>query len=93
MITGLKGYQPVIVKWRDAETYGGPEWVDSDDVISYVKKESPIMTTIGFIIFEKAGQHGYLCLTDTYGSEETSAIHKIPNSMILSTTCLIQVAE
>ena len=84
LITGLPDYQPVMITWRDAETNGGPEWVDSDEVIEYVNKPSPIMTTIGFVLYEKPGQDGYLCLSDTYGTEETSAIHKIPNSMILT---------
>lgn len=93
MITGLDKYHPVIVKWRDAETFGGPEWVDSDEVVTYVRKNAPVMTTIGFVLYEKPGPDGHLCLTDTYGSEETAAIHKIPNGMILSTLPVHKVAQ
>ncbi len=89
MITGLDGYEPILVRWRDAETYGGPEWVESEDVNTYVKKEGPIMTTIGFLLYECPGESGHICMTDTYGDSETSSIHKIPNGMVLSRTGLL----
>ena len=75
---------PDLVTWRDAETFGDADWQELDDVSAYLAKPSPVMTTIGFLLYEREGDGGYLCLTDTYGSDETSHVHKIPTAMILT---------
>ena len=84
MNANKKEFDAVLVHWMDAETAGGVEWQSLDDVESYVSRPSPVMVSVGFLIFETPGENGFICITDTLGDSETSNVHKIPNRMVMT---------
>ena len=42
----------VWIRWKDAATHGGPEWVYAEDAMRYCQASPPIMNTIGFVMHE-----------------------------------------
>lgn len=79
----------VRIKWIDACSHGGPGWVDLEDAIEFAKEPSPIMDTVGHIIYEVNDPRvGYVVVTDTLGGEECASVHKIPYVMIVERTSL-----
>jgi hypothetical protein len=73
------------IKWVDASSHGGPGWVTHEDAETFALEKLPIMSTVGFVIYET---DSYMVLTDTVGEEECSSIHKIPKVMILERASL-----
>jgi len=71
----------VVIKWNDAETRGGPEWVTLEDLLEYSTKPPPLITTVGAVLFET---EEFITVTDTLGIEETGAVHCLPKGMIIS---------
>lgn len=71
----------VMIKWRDAETRGGPEWVPLEDLLEYSTQPPPLMTTVGCVLYET---DDFITVTDTLGPEETGAINVLPKGMIIS---------
>lgn len=71
----------VCVTWVDAETIGGPEWLDKPDAQKQAKEPLPVMVTIGFLIYESEDQ---VALSSTIGPNEMAQINKIPKRMILN---------
>lgn len=69
------------ISWRDAETYGDSGWLTAEEACENLRIPPPIMKTIGYVLYE---DDLFISLCDTIGPEETSAITKIPKTMILS---------
>ena len=75
----------VWIRWKDAATHGGPEWVYAEDAMKYCQSSPPIMNTIGFVMNET---DEYIAVTDTIGPEETGSVNVIPKGMIINFTTL-----
>jgi hypothetical protein len=78
--------EPVVafVTWVDAASHGGPGWVDILDAHEFAQTSSPLMKTIGYVLYYDPEPDGWISMTDTLGDEECSSIHKIPSCMIRS---------
>ena len=74
---------PVIyeVKWVDATTTGGAEWMEKSEMLAAAKAKLPVMNTVGYLVYEDDYQYS---LVSTLGPAESSQVHKIPKCMILS---------
>jgi len=70
----------VWIKWKDAATHGGPEWVYAEDAMKYSNSSPPIMNTVGFVLNET---EDFIAVTDTIGPEETGSVNVIPRGMII----------
>jgi len=70
------------IEWVDAQTTGGSEWLDLQDVKQAAKTKLPAMNTVGYLIHEDQQQY---CLVSCLGPAEASQVHKIPKCMVLST--------
>ena len=75
----------VWIRWKDAATHGGPEWVYAEDAMKYCHSSPPIMNTIGFVLNET---EEFIAVTDTVGPEETGSVNVIPKGMIINYTTL-----
>lgn len=71
----------IMLTWVDAQTIGGPEWMEISDSKEMAKLDLPTMNSVGFLLHEDANQYVLSC---TVGPNETSQIHKIPKCMVLS---------
>lgn len=69
----------VEVWWHDAETSGGPGWVDSEDAVQYMSDPLPLIKSVGFLC-NVTDQ--YVALTDNVNTNATGGITKIPVGMI-----------
>ena len=73
----------VHITWEDAESYGGPEWVDPTEAAAFARHKPPIMETVGFLIYSCPG---WVSVTATLGSGETGSVDRIPRNMIVKIT-------
>ena len=73
-----------LVTWVDAASHGGPGWVELIDAHEFAQASSPLMKTIGYVLYYDPEPDGWISMTDTLGDEECSNIHKIPSCMIRS---------
>jgi hypothetical protein len=69
------------IEWVDAQTIGGSEWLDQDEMKQAAKSSLPVMNTVGYLIYEDERQYG---LVAVLGPSESSQVHKIPKCMVLS---------
>lgn len=72
---------PEIVEiwWYDAETCGGPGWVEKDTAVDYIHSELPIIKSVGFLC---AITDTHYSITDNVGSDQIGGVTKIPKGMI-----------
>ena len=75
----------VWIKWKDAATHGGPDWVYAEDTMKYCHSAPPLMHTIGFVLNET---EEFIAVTDKLGLEETGSVNVIPKGMIINCTTL-----
>ena len=69
----------VEIWWHDAETCGGPGWVDRDDADEYIFSSLPIIKSIGFLC---AITDTHYSITDNVGHDQIGGVTKIPIGMI-----------
>ena len=69
----------VEVWWYDAETCGGPGWVDRDDADDYIYGDLPIIKSIGFLC---AITDTHYAITDSVGHNQIGGVTKIPLGMV-----------
>ena len=69
------------IKWIDAQTTGGAEWMEHSEMTAAAKGKLPVMNTIGYVVHEDEVQYA---VVSTLGPAESSQVHKIPKCMVLS---------
>ena len=69
----------VEIWWHDAETCGGPGWVDRDDADEYIFSSLPIIKSVGFLC---AITDTHYSITDNVGHNQIGGVTKIPLGMI-----------
>lgn len=71
----------VRIDWVDAQTSGGPGWVDAEDMQQWAYDKCVFVTTIGFVLNE--GDNA-ISLTDAIQHDGSAggAVHTIPKEMI-----------
>jgi hypothetical protein len=70
----------VQILWTDAVTSAEAGWTSKDEGDSIAREEIPIMSTVGYLIYEGAEWYS---LTDSVGTNEYGQITKIPKSMVI----------
>jgi hypothetical protein len=76
--------------WIDAETCGGPEWINIEEVCDIARRPLPEMKTLGYVVYEN---ELYIAVTDAVGKEETASITKIPKALVIQNTKLAGVTN
>jgi len=71
------------IRWVDAQTTGGAEWMEQSEMLAAAKAKLPVMNTVGYLVCEDEVQYA---VVSTLGPAESSQVHKIPKCMILSVT-------
>lgn len=71
----------VRIDWVDAQTSGGPGWVDAEDMQQWAYDKCVLVTTIGFVLHE--GER-FISLTDAIQHDGSAggSVHTIPKEMI-----------
>ena len=72
-------HEIVEVWWYDAETCGGPGWVDKDTATDYIFSDLPVIKSVGFLC---AITDTHYSITDNVGNDQVGGITKIPKGMI-----------
>ena len=69
------------VKWKDAQSTGGPGWEDAEDIKEAASAEICIVNTIGYVINFTEDR---IVLTDTiqHDGQAGGAVHLIPIEMV-----------
>lgn len=77
-----KGKKPDIIEvhWVDAQTSGGTEWLDNDEMKAAARAKLPCMYSVGYMIHEDENQ---IAIVSMLGPNESSQVHKIPKAMIV----------
>ncbi len=73
-------HEKVEIWWHDAETCGGPGWVDKEDAINYIDGELPTIKSIGYLC---AVTDTHYAITDNVGYNQVGGITKIPKGMVI----------
>ncbi len=71
----------VEIRWVDAQTTGGAEWMDKSEMMSASKSKLPVMNSVGYLVHQDDLQYA---IVSTLGPAESSQVHKIPKCMVLS---------
>ena len=71
----------VRIDWVDAQTSGGPGWVEAEDMQQWAFDKCVLVTTIGFVLNETDNS---ISLTDAIQHDGTAggSVHTIPKEMI-----------
>ncbi len=71
----------VRIDWVDAQTSGGPDWVDSEDMQQWAFDNCVLVTTIGFVLNET--DHS-ISVTNVIQHDGTAggSVHTIPKEMV-----------
>jgi|TARA_R100000458_G_C8274279_1_gene249215 hypothetical protein len=75
----------VQISWVDAETFGDTGWQDLEEANKKSKEASPLMKTIGFVLYEC---ESHIALTDSIGEKECGHVTKIPKQMVQNIVAL-----
>ena len=67
--------------WKDAQTSGGPDWVEHEEAYDWAHRQPPTMKTVGFVLKET---DAWISITDSVGPNESGGVTTIPKGMILS---------
>ena len=73
-------YPMVSVKWKDAESQGGPSWEDSQDMLEFAKRPLIIVHTVGQLIHSDKEK---IAITDTVSGDQMGGVTKIPRMWIM----------
>lgn len=79
-------YPIVYVRWKDAESNGGPGWQDKEDLYRWAKEPLRECLTVGFLIYRDKNM---IVICETLADSQTGQGTKIPIKWITS----IQVME
>ena len=75
------------VRWKDAQSTGGPGWEDAEDIQEAASAEICIVNTVGYVINFTEDR---IVLTDTiqHDGQAGGAVHLIPIEMVQEIHCL-----
>ncbi len=73
--------RPVLVsiRWKDAESQGGPTWEDTDEMLEFARRPLTIVLTVGVLLHMDAEQ---VAVTDTVAADQMGGVTKIPRGWI-----------
>ena len=83
-------YPMVSVKWKDAESQGGPTWEDSQDMLEFAKRPLVIVHTVGQLIHSDEEK---IAITDTVSGDQMGGVTKIPRMWIMEMTELEPMSD
>lgn len=69
----------VSIRWKDAESQGGPGWEDCDEMLEFARRPLTTVHTIGLLVHADAEQ---IAVTDTMTTDQMGGITKIPRGWI-----------
>jgi hypothetical protein len=73
--------QIVKVNWTDAEEIGEIGWNSLEDMVQDAKRDCPVMTTVGFLIYSGTE---HIAVANSMGDGLCSTVDKIPKRFINS---------
>lgn len=73
-------YPMVSVRWKDAESQGGPTWEDSQDMLEFAKRPLVLVHTVGQLIHSDEEK---IAITDTISGDQMGGVTKIPRMWIM----------
>ena len=83
-------YPMVSVKWKDAESQGGPSWEDTQDMLEFAKRPLIIVHTVGQLIHSDEEK---IAITDTVSGDQMGGVTKIPRMWIMEMVELEPMSE
>ncbi len=69
----------VSIRWKDAESQGGPTWEDTDEMLEFARRPLTIVLTVGVLLHMDAEQ---VAVTDTVAADQMGGVTKIPRGWI-----------
>lgn len=69
----------VSIRWKDAESQGGPTWEDTDDMLEFARRPLTIVLTVGVLLHM---DHEQVAVTDTVALDQMGGVTKIPRGWI-----------
>jgi hypothetical protein len=75
----------VSVKWKDAESQGGPTWEDAEEMLEFAKEPLVVVHTVGLLIHSDDEK---VAITDTVSDEQMGGVTKIPRTWIIEMAVL-----
>ena len=80
----------VSVKWKDAESQGGPTWEDAEEMLEFAREPLVVVHTVGLLIHSDDEK---VAITDTVSDEQMGGVTKIPRTWIIEMTVLAPAEE
>ena len=80
-----QAYPMVSVKWKDAESQGGPTWEDAEEMLEFAKEPLVVVHTVGLLIHSDDEK---VAITDTVSDEQMGGVTKIPRTWIIEMAVL-----
>jgi len=73
--------RPVLVsiRWKDAESQGGPTWEDTDEMLEFARRPLTVVLTVGVLLHMDPEQ---VAVTDTVAADQMGGVTKIPRGWI-----------
>lgn len=69
----------VSIRWKDAESQGGPTWEDTDEMLEFARRPLTIVLTVGVLLHM---DHEQVAVTDTVALDQMGGVTKIPRGWI-----------
>jgi hypothetical protein len=69
----------VSIRWKDAESQGGPTWEDTDEMLEFARRPLTIVLTVGVLLHMDTEQ---VAVTDTVAADQMGGVTKIPRGWI-----------
>lgn len=69
----------VSIRWKDAESQGGPTWEDTDDMLEFARRPLTTVLTVGVLLHMDPEQ---IAVTDTVAFDQMGGVTKIPRGWI-----------
>ncbi len=69
----------VSIRWKDAESQGGPTWEDSDDMLEFARRPLTEVLTVGVLLHMDQEQ---IAVTDTVALDQMGGVTKIPRGWV-----------
>ena len=70
----------VSVKWKDAESQGGPSWEDAQEMLEFAQKPLVLVHTVGQLLHIDEEK---IAITDTISGDQMGGVSKIPRMWIM----------
>ena len=78
------GIHPMVsIKWKDAESQGGPSWEDACEMLEFARKPLILVHTVGQLLHIDEEK---IAVTDTISGDQMGGVTKIPRMWIMELT-------